>query len=115
MRFTVKNGPHAGKMYPGLIIEYSIRPLLGIPVYWMTEITQVAPLRYFIDEQRFGPYSFWHHQHHFEAKDDGTEMTDIVHYRLPLGPLGTLAHRLFVRKRLEAIFDYRRKIIPSLL
>jgi len=115
MRFVVKEGEYAKGMYPGLIIEYSIRPLLGIPMYWMTEITHVEHLRYFADEQRFGPYAFWHHQHHFREVEGGVEMTDLVHYRLPFGPLGALAHALFVGKRLQAIFDYRTRVIPTLL
>jgi ligand-binding SRPBCC domain-containing protein len=81
----------------------------------MTEITHVERLRYFVDEQRFGPYAFWHHQHHFKEVEGGVEMTDLVHYRLPFGPLGTLANALFVRKRLHDIFDYRTRVIPTLL
>lgn len=115
MRFTVKNDPPRGQIYPGMIIEYSIRPVLGIPLYWMTEITHVNEGFSFIDEQRFGPYQFWHHQHLFEETSEGTLMKDIVHYRLPLGPLGTLAHGLFVRKQLEGIFNFRGKVIPGLL
>jgi ligand-binding SRPBCC domain-containing protein len=81
----------------------------------MTEITHVRPLEYFVDEQRYGPYSLWHHQHHFRPVPEGVEMTDIVHYRIPLGPLGNLANTLFVRRKLDALFDYRRNIIPKLL
>lgn len=115
MRFVVKEGGYSKGMYPGLIIEYTIRPILGIPLYWMTEITHVDHLRYFVDEQRFGPYAFWHHQHHFKAVEGGVEMTDIVHYRLPFGFLGTMAHALFVGKQLEGIFTYRTKVIPTLV
>lgn len=115
MRFVVKEGEYSKGMYPGLIIEYTIRPILGIPLYWMTEITHVDHLRYFVDEQRFGPYAFWHHQHHFKTVEGGVEMTDIVHYRLPFGILGTMAHALFVGKRLEGIFTYRTKVIPTLV
>ncbi|WP_217602246.1 SRPBCC family protein [Chitinophaga sp. GbtcB8] len=115
MHFVVKEGGYSKGMYPGLIIEYTIRPILGIPLYWMTEITHVDHLRYFVDEQRFGPYAFWHHQHHFKAVEGGVEMTDIVHYRLPFGFLGTMAHALFVGKQLEGIFTYRTKVIPTLV
>ncbi|WP_298710331.1 SRPBCC family protein [uncultured Chitinophaga sp.] len=85
MGFTVVSEPHQGRIYAGQIIEYRLKPLLGIPMYWMTEITRVEPGKMFIDEQRFGPYSFWHHQHHFEPRGESTLMTDIVHYRIPLG------------------------------
>lgn len=113
--FKVTSAPHGGHIYPGLIIEYRIKPLLGIPVYWMTEITHVRHLEYFVDEQRYGPYSLWHHQHHFKPVREGVEMTDIVHYRIPLGPLGDLANSLFVRRKLDTLFAYRKSIIPELL
>jgi ligand-binding SRPBCC domain-containing protein len=101
-------------MYPGQIIEYKVSPVLGIPLYWMTEITHVEEGRYFVDEQRFGPYSLWHHQHHFRQVDRGVEMTDIVHYRLPLGFLGDIANGLFVKKQLEHIFEFRHKRVVEL-
>ena len=95
------------KVYPGMIITYKISPLLGIKLNWMTEITHVKDKVYFVDEQRFGPYSLWHHQHHFKQIDGGIEMTDIVHYRLPFGILGNMAHALSVKNRLKEIFTYR--------
>lgn len=94
-------------MYPGMIVGYVVRPLWGIPMRWLTEITHVQAPHYFVDEQRFGPYALWHHQHWFEEVEGGVKMTDLVHYALPMGVLGRLAHALFVRKRLEQIFDYR--------
>jgi ligand-binding SRPBCC domain-containing protein len=94
-------------MYEGMIITYKIRPLLGIPVTWVTEITHVAEPSRFVDEQRFGPYRFWHHKHLFRPIPGGVEMEDIVDYSLPFGPLGRVTHALLVRKKLEDIFDYR--------
>ena len=94
-------------MYAGELIEYTVKPFLGIPLYWMTEITQVEPMKYFIDEQRYGPYSFWHHQHHFKEVDGGVEMTDIVHYKIPFSFFGVLAHYLFVHSQLNKIFSFR--------
>lgn len=108
MGFQIISGVHdANAMYAGQIIEYRVKPLLGIPVYWMTEITQVRQNEYFIDEQRFGPYKFWQHQHHFKVIPGGVEMTDIIHYKNRLGILGRLANRLFVAKKLRYIFNYR--------
>ena len=96
------------------MITYTVKPLLGIPLYWMTEITHVEPGKYFVDEQRAGPYALWHHQHHFKAVQGGVEMTDLLHYRLPLGPLGELANLLFVRRQLEKIFDFRREKLKAM-
>ena len=98
-------------MYPGQIIEYKVSPVMSIPLYWMTEITHVENRKYFVDEQRFGPYVMWHHQHHFKEVDGLVEMTDIVHYKLPLWFLGDIANGLFVKKQLKDIFDFRfRKV-----
>ncbi len=112
--FKIISNHHGDKMYAGQIIEYKVKPLLGIPLYWMTEITHVEERKYFIDEQRFGPYSLWHHQHHFIEKNGGVEMTDIVHYKLPLGFLGDIAHGLFVKKQLKKIFDHRYQVVETL-
>lgn len=108
MRFEVFNADTLKKMYPGLMIRYRVRPVLGIPLHWCTEITQVEPGAYFVDEQRSGPYRLWHHEHHLKQVSDGVLMTDIVHYELPLGFIGSVAHSLFVKKQLESIFDYRK-------
>jgi ligand-binding SRPBCC domain-containing protein len=113
LQFKIISAHHGETMYPGQLIEYTVKPLLGIPLYWMTEITHVEHHKYFIDEQRFGPYSFWHHQHHFMQTVDGIEMTDIVHYKLPLWQLGDIANSLLVKKQLKEIFDYRYKAIVN--
>lgn len=112
--FRIISKHHGDKMYAGQVIEYKVSPLLGIPLYWMTEITHVEDKRYFVDEQRYGPYSMWHHQHHFKTMDGGVEMTDIIHYKLPLWFLGDIANSLFVKKQLEQIFDYRFKKVEEL-
>jgi ligand-binding SRPBCC domain-containing protein len=112
MGFVVRSKQHE-RMYAGQIIEYTIKPLLGIPVYWMTEITHVVEEKFFIDEQRFGPYSFWHHQHHFKEITGGVEMTDIVHYKIPYWFIGDIANALFVKQQLKKIFDYRYKIVED--
>ena len=94
-------------MYAGQIIQYKVSPLAGLKLSWMTEITFVKENSYFIDEQRFGPYSLWHHKHFFEATENGTKMTDLVHYALPLGFLGRIMNTLVVKNKLKEIFDYR--------
>jgi ligand-binding SRPBCC domain-containing protein len=114
MDFRVISKHHGDRMYAGQIIEYKVKPLAGIPVYWMTEITQVKDREYFIDEQRFGPYTLWHHQHHFKAINGGVEMTDIVHYKNPLWILGKFANYLFVKNKLKMIFGYRFQQVEKL-
>ncbi|NLR78793.1 SRPBCC family protein [Chitinophaga eiseniae] len=114
MRFIVTSAPYTGQVYPGQVITYKISPLAGIPREWMTEITHVSYLSYFVDEQRVGPYSIWHHEHHFEQVPGGVKMTDLVHYRLPLGWLGKLAHRLFVKQQLAMLFEYRYKAVERI-
>ena len=112
--FKIISEHHGNEMYAGQVIEYTVRPVLNIPLYWMTEITHVADKKYFVDEQRFGPYSLWHHQHHFKETADGVEMTDIVHYKLPFGFLGDIANTLFVKKQLKEIFDFRYKVVEEM-
>lgn len=109
MNFVVTSKTHTKKMYPGMMITYKVSPLLGIPLSWCTEITQVSELNYFVDEQREGPYSIWHHQHHLKEIEGGVLMTDIIHYKAPLGILGRMMNYLLIRKQLQSIFDYRFK------
>lgn len=94
-------------MYAGMIIQYNIEPFPKFPVKWITEITHVEEGSYFVDEQRFGPFKFWHHQHHFREIEGGVEMIDTVNYILPFSLLGRAAHNTVVEKRLEEIFDFR--------
>lgn len=101
-------------MYPGQIIQYKISPLLGLKLNWMTEITIVKDKKYFIDEQRFGPYALWHHKHFFEPDGNGVKMTDVVHYALPLGIIGRIMNTLVVKNQLKAIFDFRVKKVDEI-
>ena len=105
--FQIISQHHGEKMYAGQLIEYKVKPILGIPLYWMTEITHVEDKKFFVDEQRFGPYSFWHHQHHFRETAEGVEMTDIVHYKIPFWFLGDIANTLMVKRQLNQIFQHR--------
>ncbi|HEY6502427.1 MAG TPA: SRPBCC family protein [Chitinophagaceae bacterium] len=114
MKLQVISKHHGSTLYAGQVIEYKLRPILGIPLYWMTEITHVEYQKFFVDEQRYGPYSMWHHQHLFTAIPGGVEMTDIIHYKNPLWFLGDLANMLFVKKQLENIFRYREMKIEEI-
>ncbi len=102
-------------MHPGLMIEYRVRPLLGIPLTWLTEITHVDEPHSFVDEQRIGPYRIWHHEHSFTDAGDGTvTMRDKVTYVLPFGPLGDLVHPFLVEPQLRRIFDFRKEAVQNL-
>ena len=101
-------------IYPGMMIEYHVRPLLGVPMTWLTEITHVEAPHRFVDEQRVGPYAVWHHEHFFTALAGGrTEIRDVVHYVLPFGWLGNLAHSWLVAPQLEMIFAFREKAVEA--
>lgn len=113
MGFDIISGAER-KMFPGQIIQYRLTPILGIPFRWVTEITHVQEGKFFVDEQRFGPYTFWHHKHFIKKTENGVVMEDIVDYKLPLGPLGWLAHVLFVRAKVKQIFDYREKALNEI-
>jgi len=95
-------------VYQGQIIQYTVRPLLNIPLKWVTEITHVVDENYFVDEQRFGPYSLWHHKHFLREIDGGIEMEDIIHYKIPLGFIGEFLNFLFIKNQLKEIFEYRK-------
>jgi ligand-binding SRPBCC domain-containing protein len=108
MGFQILNGTPE-PMYAGQIIAYSINPFPFVKLTWVTEITHVSKPHYFVDEQRSGPYRFWHHQHHLTPIPNGTLMTDIVHLALPMGFLGRMMYNLVVRKELKQIFDFRQR------
>jgi ligand-binding SRPBCC domain-containing protein len=101
-------------MFPGQIIQYIVKPLMGIPVKWVTEITHVEDKKFFVDEQRFGPYALWHHKHFFKEIPGGVEMEDIVDYKLPMGFLGDMVHPFLVKPKLKEIFDFREKKLIEL-
>lgn len=101
-------------MFPGQIIQYSVTPVFGIRIKWVTEITHVEGKKYFVDEQRFGPYSLWHHKHFIKEIPGGVEMEDIIDYKLPMGILGQLVHPIIVKPKLDEIFEYRQKKLIEL-
>ncbi len=114
MGFHITTPDLPSVMYAGMIISYRVSPLAGVPMTWVTEITHVKPESYFVDEQRVGPYAMWHHEHFVEASEGGVKMTDIVTYKLPMGFLGRLAHRLMIKKQLKEIFRFRRQKLVQL-
>ena len=114
MGFDITTPDLPEKMYPGMIIAYKVSPLLGIKMTWVTEITHVEPMQFFVDEQRVGPYSMWHHEHHLIQEDDGVLMKDIVTYQPPMGILGAIANSLVIANQLEEIFEYRRIVMEKL-
>jgi ligand-binding SRPBCC domain-containing protein len=101
------------KMYEGLMITYRIRPMLNIPLNWVTEITHIQEKEFFVDEQRQGPYHIWHHEHHFKAVEGGVLMTDLLHYDIGKSVFGWMAGKLFVHRKVEQIFEYRYKKLQS--
>jgi len=102
------------KAYPGQIIQYTVKPMFGLKLNWVTEITQVRDKEFFIDEQRFGPYSFWHHKHFLKEVDGGVLMEDVIHYKIPFGPLGYILNFLFINSKLNSIFKYREEELTKL-
>lgn len=113
MSFDILSGADR-KMFPGQIIQYIVTPIFGIKAKWITEITHVVEGDYFVDEQRFGPYSFWHHKHFIKEIEGGVEMEDIIDYKVPFGLLGRLVHPFLVKPKLEEIFIYRRRKLYEL-
>ncbi len=107
MSFIIESGADR-PMYPGQIIQYIVTPVLGIKTKWVTEITHVQENKYFVDEQRFGPYALWHHKHFIREIPGGVEMEDIIDYKVPFGLLGQLVHPFMVKPKLDEIFEYRR-------
>jgi Uncharacterized conserved protein len=114
MGFDITTEHLSEEMYPGMMISYTVKPMFGIPMEWVTEITQVKEKEYFVDEQRVGPYSMWHHEHKLYEVEGGIRMTDLVTYTPPLGFLGAIAKNLFIQKQLDAIFAFRFKAAEDL-
>ena len=112
MHFTIEGNP--GPMFAGQLIAYRIRLGPGVRVRWLTEIRHVEAGKFFVDEQRMGPYRLWYHEHHYEAVAGGVRMTDHVTYALPFGPLGDLVHAVWVRRTLKQIFDFRYQAVAKL-
>ena len=113
MGFKILSGDQPA-MFPGQIIAYTVSPFSGYTTKWVTEITHVREGDYFVDEQRFGPYALWHHKHFLKAVEGGVLMEDVIHYKLPWGILGRLAHPFLVKKQLQKIFRFRENKLREL-
>ncbi len=113
--FKITNSLENSKIYAGQIISYTIKPFWNFPIEWVTEITHVKEPYYFIDEQRFGPYEFWHHEHWFKSISEGVEMTDIIYYKMPFGLIGKGLHLFKIKRTLQEIFNYRYDQIEKIL
>ncbi len=113
MHFEIIHGGD-GEMFQGQLIEYRVQFMPMIKSRWLTEIAHVVERSYFVDDQRVGPYTFWYHEHTFEALKNGTQIQDQVTYQLPFGVIGDIVHALWVGPRLKSVFDFRQKIISEL-
>ena len=113
MDFNIKS-KIPNKMYEGLIISYTVKPILGIKLNWVTEITHIKDKNYFVDEQRSGPYKMWHHEHILEETNDGIIMKDIISYIPPYGVIGLILNKLFIKKQVREIFQYRTKVLDKI-
>jgi ligand-binding SRPBCC domain-containing protein len=94
-----------------MLIDYIVRPILGIPLPWQTEIFKVNKPNSFSDRQLKGPYKIWEHTHSFIQMENGVLVKDDVKYELPLGILGDIAHAVFVKKKVESIFKFREQAL----
>ncbi len=113
MGFDITSKDLPEKMYPGMIISYRVSPLMGIKTTWVTEITQVKDKHFFVDEQRVGPYSIWHHQHILEPIENGVLMKDIISYVPPFAFLGAIVNGIIIKKKLNEIFEYRNEAVAK--
>ncbi|MDQ1803599.1 SRPBCC family protein [Chryseobacterium sp. CKR4-1] len=114
MNFIVLTKLENDEIYEGMIIDYYVSPLLGIKMSWQTEIIQVSFQKSFTDFQKKGPYKLWNHFHEFIPNEKGVLMRDTINYELPMGVLGEVAHGLFVKNKIEHIFNYRYQILEKM-
>jgi ligand-binding SRPBCC domain-containing protein len=113
LAFRIVSGS-GSRLYPGMIISFRVTPVFRLNYLWVTEITQVNAPHFFVDEMRFGPYRFWHHQHRFTANANGVTVEDIIHYAIKGGLVGQLLNRILVRPQLNEIFTFRSRALEAL-
>lgn len=114
MEFKILTVLNKENIYEGMKIDYTVKPLFGISVHWQTEICKLANQNYFTDRQIKGPYKIWEHTHTFIEKNNGILMTDVVNYELHFGWVGNFANSILVKRKIQSIFDYRKKILEKL-
>ncbi len=114
MGFNIISKDLPEKMYQGLIIAYKVKPLFGIEITWVSEITHISEFHYFVDEQKIGPYKFWHHTHIITPVQNGVIMKDILNYKPPFSFIGSIANQIIIKKKLFEIFSFRRKKIQEI-
>ena len=114
MNFEIKTIDDPETIYPGMVITYCVSPFPLYRTGWITEITHIKVNKYFIDDQRVGPYKFWQHQHHFEQVNECIMMTDVIHYSIGYGWLGLLIEKYFVKSQVDKIFKYREQQIKKI-
>lgn len=114
MNFQVLNNLADEPVYNGMIIDYTVSPMWRIPLRWKTKILGVNFQKSFTDIQLKGPYKIWKHRHEFIPNKNGVLIVDTIHYELPFGVIGELAHRILVKKRLNEIFAYRYKKVEEI-
>src|SRR5690606_10242320 len=114
LNFNILTAVDGKEIAEGMLIDYTLRPLFGVPVKWKTEISKVDKPLMFTVRQLKGTYKTWEHTHTFSQKDNGVLMTDELKYKLPFGFIGKIMHSLIVRKKIKDIFNYRRQILHKL-
>ena len=114
MGFTILTELNGKEIYDGMLIDYTVKPLLGIAMHWQTKICNVEKYKVFADTQLKGPYKLWEHTHTFEEINDGVLMKDIINYELPFGFIGDFVHTLVVKKKIENIFAYRKSVLEKI-
>ncbi len=114
MGFQVKSNFNGSEIYPGQLIYYTVKPVFGIKMSWVTEITAVEKEKYFIDYQYAGPYRLWHHEHRFLPTEGGVRIEDTIHYAIPMGFIGRIMNSIMVSGRIDQIFNFRKGVLDSL-
>ncbi len=112
--FEILSNLNEKEIYEGMLIEYNVKPLMGIPLHWQTEICKVDKPKMFTDKQLKGPYKIWEHMHLFIEKENGVLMKDQVKYQLPFGIIGQITHSLIVRKKIKTIFAFRKEVLKKI-
>lgn len=114
LKFKILTEIRDEPIHTGMKIQYTVKPFFNIPLPWTTLISEVNPPYSFTDLQVKGPYKLWEHKHFFKQTTRGVEMKDFVRYELPFGVLGNIAHAIKVKKQLEEIFMFRKKVVAEI-